>query len=240
MLVDFMLVDFVIFLVVFIFLTAFYFASKKAKKEINTIIDNQNKENAEATKKVTSQVTRVTDEIKIPFAAIDLIKKFEGFQKNVYLDLAGIPTIGYGTTEFPIEIIQNFENFRGEDYFDSKTPTAPKDNYKYLSSVTEKEAEKLLMNHLIKIKPQIQKLVNVPLSSNEISALLSLVYNIGVGAFAQSTLLKKINAKAGLPEIEKEFLKWKHVNKKIVAGLLNRRIAEFKLYCTSNIMSIVK
>jgi regulatory protein YycI of two-component signal transduction system YycFG len=42
-----MLIDFVIFLIIFLFLTAMYFASKKAKKEINTIIDNQNKENEE-------------------------------------------------------------------------------------------------------------------------------------------------------------------------------------------------
>jgi len=32
---------------------------------------------------------------------IDLIKHFESFRKDAYLDLRGIPTIGYGTTNYP-------------------------------------------------------------------------------------------------------------------------------------------
>ncbi len=32
---------------------------------------------------------------------LDLIKKWEGFRANAYLDPVGIPTIGYGTIRYP-------------------------------------------------------------------------------------------------------------------------------------------
>jgi lysozyme len=32
-------------------------------------------------------------------AGIDLLKNYEGFRENAYLDLVGVPTIGYGFTQ---------------------------------------------------------------------------------------------------------------------------------------------
>ncbi|MDR2007904.1 MAG: hypothetical protein LBQ34_02905, partial [Alphaproteobacteria bacterium] len=62
------------------------------------------------------------------------------------------------------------------------------------------------------------------------AAILCLIYNIGAGNFKASTLLTKLNSNAPLAEIEKEWLKWVHVKKKVVQGLVNRRKKEFELF----------
>ena len=59
--------------------------------------------------------------------------------------------------------------------------------------MTEIEAETLLLQDLAPVEAAINRLVFVPLSQNQFDALCSLIYNIGTGAFARSTLLKLLN-----------------------------------------------
>lgn len=62
------------------------------------------------------------------------------------------------------------------------------------------------------------------------SSLTSLIYNIGVGAFINSTVLKKLNKK-DYEGSASAFLMWvKGGNGKILAGLVKRREAEAKLF----------
>jgi lysozyme len=67
------------------------------------------------------------------------------------------------------------------------------------------------------------------LNNNQFSALVSLAYNIGLGNFASSTLLKKIKAQdfAGAAD---EFIKWDHVNHMEIAGLVARRAKEREIF----------
>ena len=77
-------------------------------------------------------------------------------------------------------------------------------------------------------------LINTPVKPNQFDALLSLVYNIGSGAFAASTLLKRV--KSGKGDIREAFLMWrraknpKTVVKEDVKGLITRRNKEADLY----------
>lgn len=64
----------------------------------------------------------------------------------------------------------------------------------------------------------------------EFDALTSLSFNIGVENFSKSTLVRKINAKVPIAEIEKEFRKWVYAGGKILPGLKARREREIKLY----------
>jgi GH24 family phage-related lysozyme (muramidase) len=52
-------------------------------------------------------------------------------------------------------------------------------------------------------------LLEISLNINQIIALLSLMFNIGRGAFSASALLRKINQRVGKEEIIAEFEKWK-------------------------------
>ena len=77
----------------------------------------------------------------------------------------------------------------------------------------------------------VKKLVKVELTENQIEALICLIYNIGVSAFKNSSLLKKINEEASTESIKRSWLAWNKVKGKIVEGLTNRRKDEFDYYC---------
>jgi len=134
---------------------------------------------------------------------IDLIKSFESFRSKAYLDLAGIPTIGWGTTK---EIHLGM-------------------------TVTEKQAEEWIKQDVVEIENAIAAMITVDLKESQFSALVSLAYNIGVHHFSCSTLLKKLNA-GDLIGTAREFLKWDHSCGRTVHGLSNRRKKEQALFLT--------
>jgi len=67
------------------------------------------------------------------------------------------------------------------------------------------------------------------LSQHQFDALVSFAYNEGIGAFAQSTLLRLLNARQ-ISQAADEFLKWDNVAGKPSAGLLRRRTLERALF----------
>jgi lysozyme len=66
-------------------------------------------------------------------------------------------------------------------------------------------------------------------SANQLGALVSFAYNIGSGALAKSTLLKKHLA-ADYAGVACEFPKWKFGGGQVLPGLIKRRAAEAALY----------
>jgi lysozyme len=67
-------------------------------------------------------------------------------------------------------------------------------------------------------------------NQNQYDALVSFVFNLGIGAFRKSTLLKKIQANPNDPAIRAEFMKWVNAGGKPLKGLITRRAAEADLY----------
>ena len=139
--------------------------------------------------------------MKISQTGIDLIKKFEGCRLNAYLDAVGVPTIGYGSTE-------------GVQMGDT---------------ITQEEAETLLLKDLERFEAGVTRLVKVPIDQNAFDALVSFSFNLGLGALQGSTLLKLVNA-GDAPGAAREFAKWKHAGGKILPGLVARRAAESELF----------
>lgn len=135
----------------------------------------------------------------------NLIKEFEGFRATSYLCPAGVWTIGYGTTKM-----------NGK-------------NIKQSAKITTEEAEVLLEEDLKKFEDGVNKLVSVELTQNQFDAIISFVYNLGIGSLQKSTLLKKLNA--GLTsEAADEFLKWDKAKGERLPGLTRRRKAERDLF----------
>ncbi len=137
-----------------------------------------------------------------------LICEFEGLSLKPYLCPAKIPTIGYGNTY----------------YTDGKRVT-----------LLDKEITKLQAFDMFKViadkfASKVSKLVTSPLNQNQFNALVSLAYNIGIGNFQSSTLLKKVNKNHNDILIGLEFKKWNKVNKKEVIGLTRRRLYESIIY----------
>jgi lysozyme len=77
----------------------------------------------------------------------------------------------------------------------------------------------------------VEQLVRVPLNQNEFDALVSLVYNIGAGAFADSTVLRELNA-GRRRKAAQAFMMWVKANGVTLAGLVRRREAEMRLFLT--------
>jgi len=132
---------------------------------------------------------------------LDIIKQSEGLRLSAYQDIVGIWTIGYGSTY----------------------------NVKDGDVITEQQACDMLLKD-IKIPVNfINNKVKVKLYQNEFDALLSLVYNIGVGNFGSSTLLKTLNQEL-YKEAADQFLVWRKAGGKVVRGLEIRRAKEQHLF----------
>lgn len=143
---------------------------------------------------------------KINKESLSLIKEFEGLELEAYADPVGVWTIGYGHTA-------------------AAGPPAPKKGMK----ITVQQAEALLLNDLVKYENAVRKYVKVPLNDNQYGALVSFTYNLGPGNFANSTLLRRVNAK-DFVGAAREFGKWNKAKGKILKGLTRRRAAEAALF----------
>ena len=135
---------------------------------------------------------------------IDLIKKYEGLKLKSYLCPKGVATIGYGST-----------------MWNDKTPV------KLGEVITIEGAEKLLMADLKKRSKVIQ---NLNLNQNQFDSILVFIYNIGIGAFLDSRMLKKIKVNPNDATIKDEFLRWVNKGSAFEKGLTKRRLEEATLY----------
>ena len=144
-----------------------------------------------------------------------IIKRYEGLVDgdpdtpglDPYLDPINIPTIGWGSCR----------RFDG-----SRVTMAHR-------SITINEAEQLLRRYCLWTERSIRRLVRVPLTSNQRSALISLVYNIGSGNFQSSTMRMKLNRK-DYDGAANEFWKWRRAGGRIYRGLVRRRASEKALF----------
>ena len=142
-------------------------------------------------------------------AGLDLIKEFEGFRASAYQDSVGVWTVGFGTTSAAGVGITVKPGMR----------------------ISEAQAETYLSAAINKFAAQIDPLIRQPITENERAAFLSLAYNIGPGAFAKSSALRKFNEgdKRGSADA---ILLWNKAGGRVMAGLERRREAERALFLT--------
>lgn len=145
-------------------------------------------------------------------AYFDLVRSQEGCVYHPYLDKAGVPTIGIGTTHYP-----------------NGLPVALHD-----SPITLQEANKFLFYDTASAVHAVNEYVKKPLRQKQFDALVDFAYNIGTGGFHGSTALKLINQDPDNPKIRKALAMWNkaHVDGKLVVldELTKRRKAEADLY----------
>lgn len=141
-------------------------------------------------------------------SAAKLIAQFEGLRLKAYRDTGGIWTIGYGSTKDPYTGVSVKEG----------------------DAISKETALDWLNKDIAQRQVAIRKLVKVPVTANQLAALTSLAYNIGLGAFQRSTLLRLLNQKAPIQQVADQFLRWNKVNNQEVKGLTNRRILEKELF----------
>lgn len=136
--------------------------------------------------------------------ALDVIERFEGFSQVPYKDAQGY-SIGYGHFILP-----------GEN----------------LTAITKGQARELLEQDAAIAEAEVKTSVKVPLTQNQFDALVSLTYNIGITAFRNSTLLKKLNA-GDYTGAAEQFTRWNKSQGETLAALTARRADEQELFLTA-------
>lgn len=138
--------------------------------------------------------------------AVPLIKEFEGCRLKAYKCPADVWTIGYGHT----------------------------DGVKEGDEITQQEADRLLANDVDIFSAGVKRLVRSDINRNQLGALVSFAFNVGLGNLRHSTLLKLLNADDFVGAAN-QFPRWNKAGGKVLAGLTRRREAEKKLFLTEEV-----
>lgn len=158
--------------------------------------------------------------------AIELIKHFETLHDGDLSKIglqpkmcpAGIWTVGFGRA---------LRSLDGKRFLKGEADKALA--YSRFPELNEQQASKLLAFDLGAFELDIRRLVKETLNENQRGALVSLIYNIGTGAFEKSTLLRKLNARdfSGAAD---EFKRWNKCGGQVLRGLTIRRNNERRLF----------
>jgi lysozyme len=87
----------------------------------------------------------------------------------------------------------------------------------------------LLKSDVKTAEAAVKRLVLVPITQSQYDSLVSLVFNIGTGAFQRSTLLREVNAGRCM-SAGKQFSRWVYGGGRILPGLVTRRADERRLW----------
>ncbi len=139
---------------------------------------------------------------KMNARGLALVKAFEGCSLKAYRCPANILTIGFGST-------------------------GP--HVKEGMKISQGEADELLLEDIERFEDGVNKVCGFNTTSDQFSALVSLSFNIGLSAFAGSTVLKR-HKLGNFIGAARAFAMWNRGGGKILPGLIRRREAEAKLY----------
>lgn len=140
--------------------------------------------------------------LKLGSAGEALIKQYEQFRPTAYLPTPhDVPTIGWGHTH----------------------------GVKMGDTCTQPTAEAWFQQDVAGAAAEVNKVVTVPLKPNQFDALVSLAFNIGVGNFGGSTLVRKLNA-GDIQGAAGQFAVWNKQGGRVLNGLVTRRAAEAALF----------
>jgi len=134
---------------------------------------------------------------------LDFIEKWEGNVLRAYRDVVGVWTIGVGITD---------------------------PRYAFEGNViTKEESARLAQEYILKDIQACNRLVRVPTTPDQQTAILSFCFNLGISNFQRSTLLRKLNDGDYMGAYA-EFPRWNQAGGRVLRGLVNRRKAEADLF----------
>lgn len=146
----------------------------------------------------------------------ELLTDWEGFELRVYLDVAGLETIGVG------HLITAEEKTAGEIVIN----TLP---VSYQDGLDREQVVDLLGQDVSRFETAVGRAVAYPLEQHQFDALVSFSFNVGIAAFRSSTLVRLLNQDQ--PEtVPAQLRRWVRAGGKVSAGLVNRRENEIRLW----------
>lgn len=142
--------------------------------------------------------------------AVGLARRFEGFSPAPYLDLVGVPTIGYGFTCYPWGQVVTLRD----------------------PVISPASAEVVLRTLMAQTAAGVLSILGhgavATLTTGRLAALSDFAYNLGLQRLRTSTLCRY--ARAGQwSRCPAEFAKWRFAGGRVLTGLVARRAAEISL-----------
>lgn len=147
--------------------------------------------------------------MKLSAKGLFFIQQWEGYYSKAYRDVVGVWTIGYGTIA---------DKALGLTVRPGQT-------------CTKQQAIDWMMLEINDKAKQMAKMIKVPLTQDQQDTLLSFVYNVGIGAFKKSTLLRLLN-NGNYNSVPEQLLRYCYGDGRVIQGLLNRRQDEARLWRT--------
>jgi lysozyme len=138
-----------------------------------------------------------------------IVTEFEGCHLQAYLCPAGVPTIGWGSTSINGKAVQMGQ------------------------AITQAQADTQLSADLRRFYDALAQAIPAVVSwpPNRVAALVSWVYNVGIGAMQDSTLRRRILAgEDPAVVVAAELPRWNKAGDKELPGLTRRRAAEVALF----------
>lgn len=162
------------------------------------------------------QKNKIVDKVKSPLNHspnfIKIINHFEGCKLVAYPDSRSIYTLGVGCIRIDGRPVK-----KGD-------------------VITQAKADEMLSTEVSTFEIALNKMLGkVVITQSMFDSLLCFQYNLGTGALAGSTLLKKVLKNQNDLSIKNEFIKWRDAGKSEEKGLLLRRLSEYHLYSTGEI-----
>lgn len=146
------------------------------------------------------------------------LAELEGYEPRPYQDSAGCWTIGHG------HLLSRRELFRGTLRIGGDMVSIRDE-----SGLTREQAKELLIQDVALAERAVGEWVTRPLTRWQADALIIFAFNIGEPAFAQSTLLRRVNT-GDYDSVPEQLRRWVYAGGKRVKGLANRREAEVKMW----------
>ena len=146
----------------------------------------------------------------------ELLARWEGVRTQVYKDSAGLPTIGVG------HLLTEGESHCGKIVIGGVAVA-------YDGGLSEAQVLALLGLDLTRFEDAVNSAVTVVLNQNQFDALVSFSFNVGVGAFEKSTLLRVLN-QGRYNEVPDQLRRWVKAGGQTVEGLVSRRENEIRLW----------
>lgn len=146
-----------------------------------------------------------------------LLARWEGYKKKAYKDSAGKLTIGVGHLLTQKEVSSGQIIINGE-------------SVSYKNCLTDENVIGLLGQDLVRFEHDVERTIKADLNQDQFDALVSFAFNIGDGAFSESIGVVRVLNKGLYEAVPDELRKWRKAGGKVVAGLVNRRENEIKLW----------
>lgn len=147
---------------------------------------------------------------------LDLLAQWEGIELKMYKDVAGLPTIGIG------HLLTQDELSSGKIFIQDKVA-------RYADGLTKQQVIQLLSQDVENVEQFVTDQVQVDLKPHQFDTLVSFAFNVGNGAFKNSTLLKVLN-KGLHDEVPNQLARWVYSGGRKIQGLINRRNNEINLW----------